>query len=53
MNNKQEWLNQFVSEIKCTMKDLIVKCCKHEQITLEQIKKYPMQVMCQVSNENI
>lgn len=30
------------------MKDLIVKCCKHEQITLDQIKKYPMQVNTRV-----
>lgn len=34
----------MVQEIKDTMQELIVKCSKHEEITLDQIKQYPMQV---------
>lgn len=46
----ENWLNNLLKQIRTTLIDLIVKCCKIEQFTIDVIKMYPEQVICLVKS---
>lgn len=50
--NIEHWLANLVAAITETMKELIQKCCQHNQITLDIIDQYPEQIVCLVQKIN-
>lgn len=46
----ETWLNALDSEIKTTLKHLIKFCHQRNEISLETIEKFPMQVLCLVNS---
>lgn len=46
----ENWLNHLLKQIRITLIDLIVKCCKIDQFTIDVIKIYPEQVICLVKS---
>lgn len=46
----ENWLNHLLKQIRITLIDLIVKCCKIDQFTIDVIKMYPEQVICLVKS---
>lgn len=42
----EHWLMKLLHEIKTTLQDLIVSCCQYDQFTLDNIEKYPEQILC-------
>lgn len=42
----ENWLMKLLHEIRATLQDLIVSCCQYDQFTLDNIEKYPEQILC-------
>lgn len=42
----ENWLNQLLTEMKRTLIDLVVNCCQYDQFTIDNIEKFPEQVLC-------
>lgn len=42
----ETWLSHLLKQIKMTLIDLIVKCNKTDQFTVDMMKSYPEQVIC-------
>lgn len=46
----ETWLNKLDDEIKNTLKHLIKLCYQRNDLTLETIEKFPMQVLCLINS---
>lgn len=42
----ENWLMKLLHEIRATLQDLIVSCCQYDRFTLDNIEKYPEQILC-------
>lgn len=40
------WLMKLLHEIRATLQNLIVSCCQYDQFTLDNIEKFPEQILC-------
>lgn len=48
----ETWLNTLDKEIKSTLKNLIKLCFQRNDMSLETIEKFPMQVLCLINSVN-
>lgn len=42
----EHWLMKLLHEIRATLQDLIGTCCQYDSFTLDNIEKYPEQILC-------